>query len=149
MVGAWEALLRVHAALVPVLARRVEDATGLPLSWYDVLFELDSVPQRRLRMQDLGARVVLSRSRVSRIVDEMVRAGLVEKIPDPADGRATLAVMTSDGRRAFRRTAPVYVEAIQQTFGAGLDSDQLRAIKSGLGKVLASLGPSRAGEEET
>jgi hypothetical protein len=50
----------------------------LPLSWYDVLLELNSAPGRRLRMQELGNRVVLSRSRVrlraihgalSRIVD--------------------------------------------------------------------------------
>lgn len=117
---AWEALLRIHAALVPAIAAEVEAATGLPLSWYDVLLELSGAPDRRLRMQELGERVVLSRSRVSRIVDEMMAAGLVTKRPDPDDGRATLAVLTAAGRRAQRRAAPVYLAAIERRFGAHL-----------------------------
>jgi len=76
-VAAWSALLRVHAALVPMLERELAAAHAMPLSWYDVLLELNSAPERRLRMSELGTRVVLSRERVSRVVDELVRAGLV------------------------------------------------------------------------
>ena len=41
---AWAALLQVHAALVPRLDRALQQAAGLPLSWYDVLLELAAVP---------------------------------------------------------------------------------------------------------
>src|SRR6476659_3762735 len=74
---AWGALLRVHAAVVPMLDRELQAARRLPLAWYDVLLELNAAPDRRLRMSDLGERVVLSRTRVSRIVDELVAGGLV------------------------------------------------------------------------
>ncbi len=134
---AWEALLRVHAALVPVLAGEVEDATGLPLSWYDVLLELNSASGRRLRMQDLGERVVLSRTRVSRIVDDMIRQGLVTREPDPTDGRASLAIITADGRRALRRAAPVYLSGIQRHFTTQLESEDLKTIQSGFHRILA------------
>ena len=43
--SAWSALLRVHAALVPVLERELAAAHRLPLSWYDVLLELNSEPR--------------------------------------------------------------------------------------------------------
>ncbi len=135
-VAAWAALLRAHAALVPVVAAEVETATGLPLSWYDVLLELDGGP---LRMQELGERVVLSRSRVSRVVDEMAEAGLVAKGPDPDDGRATLAAMTAAGRRAFRRAAPAYVRAIDRHFGAHLTERQARAVAAGLAAAVSAL----------
>ncbi len=79
-VTAWAALLRTHAAVVPKLARAVAGA-GLQLSWYDVLLVLNAAPDRRLRMSDLGAAAVLSREQISRVVSELERAGLVERVP--------------------------------------------------------------------
>jgi DNA-binding MarR family transcriptional regulator len=40
-------------------------------------------------------------STVSRQVAQLVRLGLVERVADPADGRATLLVATDEGRRVF------------------------------------------------
>src|SRR5918992_4326059 len=92
---AWAALLRVHAAIVPKLERELSAARQMPLSWYDVLLELNAAPDRRLRMSELGARVVLSRERVSRVVDELEQAGLVPREPHPDDKRSRFAVITA------------------------------------------------------
>jgi DNA-binding MarR family transcriptional regulator len=86
-VRAWASVLRVHAAVVPRLERELA-AVGMPLSWYDVLLELNTAPDRRLRMTELGARAVLSRERISRVVDELERAGLVRRERNPDDGRS-------------------------------------------------------------
>ena len=74
-VDAWAGVLKVHAALVPALDRRLQRRHALPLTWYDVLLELNSAPERRLTMSELGDRAVVSRTRVSRVVDELVRQG--------------------------------------------------------------------------
>lgn len=134
----WSMLLRTHAAVVRIIEREVEDATGLPLSWYDVLLELDAAADGRLRMQELAARVVLSRTRVSRLVDEIARAGMVDKQPDPADGRAALAAITERGRAELRAAAPVYLDRIWAHFASHLSRDQLQAIHDGLEHVLAA-----------
>lgn len=134
-VAAWAAVLRVHAALVPMLSERVARITGLTLAWYDVLLELQAADERRLRLRELGERVVLSRSRVSRVVDELVAAGLVERSPDPEDGRATFAVITDAGLAAFRAAAPVYLDAIDEHFAAHLTPAEVRAVARGLGRV--------------
>lgn len=136
---AWELLLRTHAALVPRLSQQVEEAAGLPLSWYDVMLELSRAPDRRLRMSELGERVVLSRSQVSRLVDAMVAAGYVTKEPDPTDGRATLALLTPDGLGSFRRAAPVYLAGIEREFVSRLTSQQIGGIKAGLARVLRAI----------
>jgi DNA-binding MarR family transcriptional regulator len=115
-VAAWRALLLAHAGAVRAIERDLVLAGTIPLSWYDVLLELNAAPQRRLRMQDLAARVVLSRTRVSRLVEEIVRAGLVERIPDPEDGRATFAAMTTRGREELRKAAPLYLAGIEEHF---------------------------------
>lgn len=138
-VSAWAALLRCHAALVPVLSRQVQREVGLPLSWYDVLLELRAADARRLRLQELGERVVLSRSRVSRVVDEMTDAGLVRREPDPQDGRAAFATLTEDGEATFRRAAPVYMAAIDRHFTSQLSATERRSIAKGLNKVIGSL----------
>ena len=135
-VATWETLLRVHADVVPVVAREVQEATGLPLAWYDVLLELNRAPRRRLRMRQLGERVVLSRTRVSRIVDDLVADGLVTREADPADARAMFAVITTDGRQVLRRAAPVYLRAIEQHFAARLERAELEAVHRGLRRVL-------------
>lgn len=142
--AAWASLLRVHAQAVRAIDVDVRAATGLPLSQYDVLLELAPHPDG-LRMQQLSELVVLSRSRVSRLVDEMVHEALVEKRPDPDDGRATRAVATAAGQRALRRAAPAYREAIERHFASKLDRAQLDR----LGEILGALvePPARESRE--
>lgn len=114
--AAWRALLLAQNGAVRAIEAALAVAGTVTLSWYDVLLELNAAPERRLRMQDLAARVVLSRTRVSRLVDEIVRAGLVERIPDPDDGRATFAAITGRGREALRKAAPRYLAGIEEHF---------------------------------
>jgi DNA-binding MarR family transcriptional regulator len=134
-IRAWAALLRCHAAVVPSIAKRVERQTGLPLAWYDVLLELQATADGRLRMQELGERVVLSRSRVSRVVDDMSTAGLVQRRPDPTDRRGSFAVITASGRKSYRGAAPVYARAIHEQFTAHLTPSQLKTVAIALEQV--------------
>jgi DNA-binding MarR family transcriptional regulator len=134
--ASWAMFLRTHAAVVARLERELLEARRLPLAWYDVLLELNAAPGRRLRMQQLGDQVVLSRSRVSRIVDETTAAGLTQREPDPDDRRGYYAVLTEDGRTALRSAAPVYLRGIKQHFTDHLDDDQLRAMHRALTAVL-------------
>ena len=93
--GPGRRFLRVHAAVVPRLERDLA-AVGMPLSWYDVLLELNAAPDRRLRMTELGARAVLSRERISRVVDELERAGLVCRERNRTPAAPLLAVITDE-----------------------------------------------------
>lgn len=133
---AWGALLRVHATLVPSLDRELQAAHQLPLAWYDVLLELNSGPDRRLRMSELGERVTLSRTRVSRLVDEMSVAGLVRRDANPDDRRSAYAVLTTKGRNVFRQAAPTYLAGIDRHFGQAMTLAEITSIRSGLDKVI-------------
>jgi DNA-binding MarR family transcriptional regulator len=141
--AAWAALLRVHAALVPALDRELQAAHGLPLSWYDVLLELNAAPERRLTMGELGEVAVVSRTRVSRVVDELVRAGLVSRETNPADGRSAYATITEAGRRRLRAAAPTYLGGIQRLFTSKLTGREAETIARALGKVVSSPGGRR------
>ena len=132
---AWAALLAAHAALVPRLDQLLQQATGTPLSWYDVLLELAAAPGGRLTMGELGQRVVLSRTRVSRIVTELVDAGLVRREDNPDDGRSAFATLTADGLARYRAAAPHYLEVIENQFAAGLTDKELDAVATALRKA--------------
>jgi len=132
---AWGALLQVHALLVPVLDRELREAVQLPLSWYDVLLELSAADDRRLTMSELADRVVLSRTRVSRVVDELVSARLVRRESNPADARSAYAVLTTDGLARFRQAAPIYLASIERHFAQTVSDSDLRVVVRALGRV--------------
>jgi DNA-binding MarR family transcriptional regulator len=133
----WGALLKVHAALVPRLDRELQEAHGLPLTWYDVLLELNSgALERRLTMGQLGAVTAASRTRVSRVVDELQRAGLVAREPNPDDGRSAFATLTPAGRAALRTAAPTYVSGVKRRFTDHLNARDAETLAGALRKVL-------------
>ncbi|MFC3578028.1 MarR family winged helix-turn-helix transcriptional regulator [Streptomyces yaanensis] len=132
---AWRALLLAHNAAVRAIESDVQSAGRVPLTWYDVLLELNGAGDQGLRMHELAGRVVLSRTRVSRLVDEMARSGLVRKEPDADDKRMVWALITEAGRTALRETAPAYLRSIQRHFSAHLTEDEARTVAEALLKV--------------
>ena len=136
--AAWAALLRVHAALVPVLDKELQAACNLPLTWYDVLLELNAAPGRRLSMGELGERAVVSRSRSSRVVDQLAAAGLVEREANPDDRRSAYAVITDAGRKRLRAAAPIYLAGVENHFRSHLTAAESRTLASALEKVLVT-----------
>jgi len=133
--SAWAALLAAYATLVPRLDRALQQATGLPLSWYDVLHELAAEPGERLTMSELAERVVLSRTRVSRIVTELEAAGLVRREGNPDDGRSAFAALTAQGKARHHAAAPRYLEGIEQHFADGLTNAELGSVARALRKA--------------
>jgi len=146
-VSAWRAVLLTHSRVVRAIERDLDVAGAIPLGWYDVLLELNAAPQRQLRMQELAARAVLSRTRVSRIVTELEGAGHVERRPDPNDRRAWLATLTADGRAALKRAAPLYLAGIDRHFNRLVTADDRRRLAQILQQVVdahqAELDPRR------
>jgi DNA-binding MarR family transcriptional regulator len=139
-VAAWRALLLAHNRAVRAIEADLDAADAIPLGWYDVLLELQAEPDG-LRMQDLGDRAVLSRTRVSRLVDELEARELVSRRPDPTDGRATIAAITPAGRRAFRATAPLYLAKIDEHFARHLTPHERQILTRALTKVVTAHDP--------
>ena len=145
--AAWRAVLLAQSRAMRAIERDLDAAGQISIMWYDVLLELNAATDRCLRMQDLAMKAVLSRTRVSRIVTELEAAGLVERITDAGDGRATLAHITAAGRRALKLAAPVYLAGIDEHFTRHLTSTQQQAIARGLQRVIeahdAQIDPRR------
>ena len=134
-VKAWRAVLLAQSRALRAIERDLEQAGTISLQWYDVLLELNAV-RDGLRMQDLALRTVVSRTRVSRIVSELEEHGLVERVIDPGDARASVATITAAGRQELRRAAPLYLDGIDAHFNRYLTAPQRTAVATALQRVV-------------
>ena len=134
--AAWQQFLRAHAVVTQALESELMRAQDLPLAWYDVLVTLNDVPRGRLRMQELAARVMFSRSGLTRLVDRMVQAGLLAREPSPGDRRGMFAVITPDGRKRLRAASGVHLRGVYEHFARHLDDRDVACLRDALGRVL-------------
>jgi DNA-binding MarR family transcriptional regulator len=131
---AWHSLLQAHATLMRQLAIDLERETGLALADFDVLAQL-SLAGGELRMTDLAARALISRSGMTRRVARLVDEGLVGRGTDGADGRGVVVALTEAGEARLTDTAPIHVRGVSELFVAKLDDQELAVLKNALDKV--------------
>jgi DNA-binding MarR family transcriptional regulator len=136
----WADFLRFHATVTDILGRELAERGGIPLTWFDVLLQLNAAPGGRLRMQDLASAVVLSKSGLTRVVDRLADAGLVVRTTCPSDRRGTFAEITADGRSALRRARPVHLQGVAEHFAAHLDPRELATLGEALTTLLHAHG---------
>lgn len=127
----WVDFLRVHASLTRRLSARLESEHGLTLRDFDVLTQLAYAPDRQLRRVDLARSVLLSASGVTRLLDGLERAGLVDKGTCDSDARVTYAVLTTDGLATYRAARRSHIRDVEELFGShfsAADREQLSAL---------------------
>jgi DNA-binding MarR family transcriptional regulator len=139
-IAAWRGFLRTHARLLRHLDRQLTDEQGLAVSSYEVLLRLAEAPGGSMRMKDIASSLLLSRSGLSRVVDELERKGYVTRQACPTDARGTEAVITRNGRSAFRKAQNSHLRSVRTEFLDKLSQDQLRA----LGEVWTAVGLAAA-----
>jgi DNA-binding MarR family transcriptional regulator len=126
--GAWRGMLRVHAELTRALDAELTEAHGLPLSSYEVLLFLSDAPDGRMRMSELADSVLLSRSGLTRLVDRLERAGLLERVQCNEDARGYFAQITSTGREAFDAARRTHLDGVRRLFLSRFSREELREL---------------------
>ena len=104
------------------------------------LFEEDG-----LQMGELARRARLSKQTMTDMVRRLERDGLVERRPDPDDGRASLILLTARSR-AFEPIAQEVLRDLDLEVRALLDGKQVEAVKLAL-QTLLDLGSERRAQE--
>ena len=112
--NAWRGLIRLRETAMREIDRRLGQDGGLSLADYGVLITLVTAPRFRLRMSDLGLRRLLTPSGITRVVIRLEERGLVQREPDPEDGRAALAALTRPGLEALRRAQVIHHATVRE-----------------------------------
>lgn len=139
----WRRFLEAHAAVIELLERELAAEQRLPLSWYDVLLHLRHAPEGRLRMQGLADAVLLSKSGLTRLVDRMEQAGLVQRVACESDRRGTFAAITAEGRDMLRAAAPTHLRGIKEHFTDLLEDDEVAVLTAALERIATAARDER------
>jgi len=132
---AWASLLQAHATLMRQLESELEQETGLALADFDVLAQMARAGGE-LRMTELAARALISRSGMTRRVARLVDEGLVRRTGAHADGRGVVVALTDAGVARLAETAPVHARGISKLFVERLDDQELVILERALGKLI-------------
>jgi DNA-binding MarR family transcriptional regulator len=135
---AWMGFLRVHALLVRQLDDDIQRAHHLPLTTYEALRHLSWAPGQRMRINDLAAACLLSQSGGSRLVERLVREGLVERAATTGDGRGAYAVLTPAGRARLDEAQATHIASVRARFLSHFTSEELESLAGYWQRVLAA-----------
>ncbi len=129
-------IVRTHRRLTDTLGRELEQSVGIPLVFFDVLIHVGAAPEGRLTMSRLSSDVALTTGGVTRLVDRMVDAGLVERQNCPNDRRSVHVVLTPQGRSMLDQAVAAHIDGIDRHLMAHLDDADRAALVAVLTKVL-------------
>jgi DNA-binding MarR family transcriptional regulator len=124
----WRAFLNAHATITQTLERELVADRELPLSWYEVLLNLNEAGGR-LRMAELAERLVINKSSLSRLCDRLESAELLQREMVPEDARGVYAVLTRQGREVLRRAAPTHLRGVYEHFASYLTDTDVAALQ--------------------
>ena len=132
----WRTFLQAHATVVRRLEADLEADGQISLADLDVLFQLASAHGNRLRMSELADTVLLSRSGMTRRIDRLEAAGLVQRHECVADRRGAFAGITADGLERLRGARPTHLRGIEEHFVARLSDSDLATLRDALTKLI-------------
>lgn len=139
-VGAWVNLFQVHQVVDRAVEHRLKDNEDLSLAEFEVLARLSAAPDRRLKMIDIANLLLASKSGVTRIVDRLEEAGLVEREIPRENRRIVYTRLTATGVETFCRARPVFNEAVEDSFSQHLSDEEVASLRDVLRKLLVGTG---------
>ena len=134
-IQAFTALVRGYVSATRQLNAQLIADHGLTIADYGVLLLLAWAPDRRMRRVDLADQVSLSASGVTRLLDGLERAGLVERGSCETDRRVVYAVLTETGLEKLREASQTHVPQVETFLTARFDDDELSELRAYLGRL--------------
>lgn len=147
---AWRVYLNGSRLLSAQLDRELQQASGIPHAYYEILVRLSEAPDRTLRMSELASASVSSRSRLSHAVARLEEAGWIRRDSCPTDRRGALAVLTDEGFAQLAAAAPGHVDGVRRHLFDRLTPEQVEQLREIFEAVSDGLqGRPGAADEES
>jgi DNA-binding MarR family transcriptional regulator len=130
----WEVISRAHNSMVAAIEKDMLPETGIALSWYEVLAQLNRAPNEMVRFQDLARVAGLTDSGVSRRLNQMIKAGLVDRHTCPTDGRGVYAHLTDKGKAAYTKAHAVFLRSLHRNLH-NFEPGEAEAVNAALSRL--------------
>jgi DNA-binding MarR family transcriptional regulator len=126
--AAWGGFLAAYARLDRAIDADLVAHDGIRHTEFEVLLRLWRQPDRRLRVQELAAQSLLTRSGVSRLCHRLAREGYVNREAAPEDQRGAYVVLTPQGARVFEAAAGRHIALVRELFLGRLTTSELEQL---------------------
>ena len=126
--GAWRGMLRVHTTVMRALDQRLLSVHGLSIDAYGVLITMVGEPGSTVTIGELGERRNLTPSGISRAVDKLAKAGLVERTTNPADERSRLVGLTAHGLQRLREAQLTHHATVRELLLSNLGDQDIKTL---------------------
>jgi DNA-binding MarR family transcriptional regulator len=108
---------------------------------FEVLVRLARTPSQALRMTDLALQTQLTTSGITRVVDRLERARLVERRACATDRRGSFAAITDAGLSRLTEVLPGHLELVEKWFTSQLRPEELESLLMSLRTVRDGVRP--------
>lgn len=135
----WRSFLAATRLFFHAVERQLQEESGLPHAYYEILVRLSEAPGHQLRMSELARSAVSSRSRLSHAVARLQDAGLVRRRACTSDRRGQLAELTEAGMARLREAAPGHVETVRSLLFDQLTPEQVRVLREICDAIITNL----------
>ena len=134
---AWEALFRAQRTVYGEFEGSEEVWGSLAPREYGVLYALSTAPGP-LRITELCDDVLLSQPGMSRLIARLEGKGLLDRVEDPSDARASRVRMTAEGVRTQRQVGAAHAREVGRLMTRGLDRDELTELRDLCRKLIGA-----------
>jgi DNA-binding MarR family transcriptional regulator len=128
-------LLRAHAATTRALSAALYAEHGLTINDYEALLLLSRAEGQRMRRVDLAGDLLLTASGVTRLLDGLEAAGLVERAACASDRRVVYAVLTRAGREKLAAASESHLASVRSLFDERFGEEELAQLTDLLGRL--------------
>ena len=132
---AWRSFLQSHASILRELDAELMAKHGLTTRDYEVLLYLAQASDRKLPMSALAESTMLTRSGITRLVDGLVEAGMIERMACSQDARVSYAHLTGTGYDKLRRAGITHVASIRRMFLAHYSAEEIEQLAALLSRL--------------
>ena len=137
----WMRMLVCTNVVLAQLRQRVREEFGITMPVFDLLTQVHRPPEGPT-LRELSDRLMVSKGNITELTDRLERKGLIERVPDPNDGRAQRVFLTQVGRDLVERMEPAHQAWVREIM-AQHDQDSLHELYRVLGTFKVGLPSTR------
>jgi DNA-binding MarR family transcriptional regulator len=127
--------MRAHTVLRRELQAEVLSPRGLTINDFEALHHLNRAEENRLRRVDLVELLMLTPSGVTRLLEGLQEAGLVENVQCDDDARVTWARLTPAGIETVQCVGASHAKRLQSLFRETMTEDEVVQLSDLLGRL--------------
>ena len=132
---AWRSYLQSHASILRALDAELVAEHRMTTRDYEVLLYLAQAPERQLPMSSVAERTMLTRSGITRLIDGLVDAGWIERVPCAKDARISYAQLTDAGYEKLRQAGCAHIQSVRKLFVEHFSPEEIDQLATLLSRL--------------